>query len=148
MNELDFYKTSGANDQLRGTVVCVHSGVEADPLGKRNQVGVICEADIGLDNIYVDFVDKVGLFSADALLVHLPVEMIHQNMADMAYDVSFPDLKALTQIDLLLRYGEGSVNTRVKAMTIARDNPAIQHLCVEGLDNRISRDISNQYGRE
>jgi hypothetical protein len=137
---------SAADDRLRGTVALVHPDLECDPLNKRNQIGVISEADIDLDNIYVDFVDKVGLFSADALLVLLPPDEIHQNLADMAFDVAFPDLKALTQIDLFLRYGD--VNARFKAMVIARDNPAIQSLCVEVLNKQISRDLPNQYGRD
>jgi len=137
---------SAADDKLRGVVALVHPDLECDPLNKRNQIGVISEADIDLDNIYVDFVDKVGLFSADALLVLLPPDEIHQNLADMAYEVAFPDLKALTQIDLFLKYGD--VNARFKAMAIARDNPAIQPLCVEILNNQISRDRPNQYGRD
>lgn len=137
---------SAADDKLRGVVALVHPDLECDPLNKRNQIGVISEADIDLDNIYVDFVDKVGLFSADALLVLLPPDEIHQNLADMAYEASFPDLKALTQIDLYLRYGD--VNARFKAMAIARDNPAIQPLCLETLNNQISRDIPNHYGRD
>jgi hypothetical protein len=139
---------SAADDRLRGTVALVHPDLECDPLNKRNQIGVISEADIDLDNIYVDFKDKVGLFSADALLVLLPPDDIHQNLADLAYDVAFPDLKALTQIDLFLRYGDGNVNTRFKAMAIARDNPAIQPLCVEALNKKISRNLSNQHGRD
>ena len=137
---------SAADDKLRGVVALVHPELDCDPLNKRNQIGVISEADIDLDNIYVDFVDKVGLFSADALLVLLPPDEIHQNLADMAYEASFPDLKALTQIDLYLRYGD--VNARFKAMAIARDNPASQPLCIETLNNQISRDIPNQYGRD
>ncbi len=137
---------SAADDKLRGVMALVHPDLECDPLNKRNQIGVISEADIDLDNIYVDFVDKVGLFSADALLVLLPPDDIHQNLADMAYEASFPDLKALTEIDLFLRYGD--VNARFKAMAIARDNPALQPLCLETLNNQISRDIPNQYGRD
>lgn len=136
-----------ANEKLRGVVAWVHPDLQADPLNKRDQIGVICEADLAWDNIYVDFVDKIGLFSADALLVLMPMEVIHQNLADMAYDVAFPDLKALTQIDLFLRYG-GDVNARFKALAIARDNPSIQPLCTEVLQNQISRDLPNQYGRE
>ena len=137
---------SAADDKLRGVVALVHPDLECDPLNKRNQIGVISEADIDLDNIYVDFVDKVGLFSADALLVLLPPEDIHQNLADMAYEAPFDELKALTQIDHFLRYGD--VNARFKAMSIARDIPAIQPLCVEILNKQISRDIPNQYGRD
>jgi hypothetical protein len=63
MDDFNSTKRSLENDKLRGVVVFVHPELQCDPLGKRNQVGVICEADIDLDNIYVDFRDKVGLFS-------------------------------------------------------------------------------------
>ena len=78
---------SGANDKLRGVVVLVGHPDDlglADPLGKRNQVGVISEADIGLDNIYVDFRDKTGLFSADALFAFLPSDQIRDNLVNLA----------------------------------------------------------------
>jgi len=139
---------SAADDKLRGVVALVRPDLECDPLNKRNQVGVISEADIDFDNIYVDFVDKVGLFSAEGLWVLLPPDEIHQNLADMAYEAPFEALKAMTQIDLFLRYGDGNVNARFKAMSIARDHPAIQPLCVVTLNNQIAREMPNQYGRD
>lgn len=145
MDDLDFFKMSGANDKLRGVVVFVHPDLFADPLGKRNQVGVISEADIALDNIYVDFRDKVGLFSADALLTFLPSDQIQDNLVNLLQDKTSGEFKALRRVELLVRYGD--VTEKIKAMQTARDHPAIQHLCVEILKDQIFRDISNQYGR-
>jgi len=144
MIDLDFVKMSGANDKLRGVVVFVHPEIVADPLGKRNQVGVICEADIGLDNIYVDFRDKVGLFSADALFAFLPSDQIQDNLENLANDQLSEEFKALQRVELMVRYG--AVTEKIKAMQTARDLPAIQPLCVEILKDQISLDMSNHYG--
>ena len=145
MNDLDFFKMSGANDKLRGVVVFVHPELLADPLGKRNQVGVICEADIGLDNIYVDFRDKTGLFSADALFTFLPADQIQDNLVNLLHDKMSAEFKALQLVELLIRYGD--VTEKIKAMQTARDHPVIQPMCVEVLKGQISRDIFNQYER-
>lgn len=145
MNDLDFFKMSGANDKLRGVVVFVHPELVADPLGKRNQVGVICEADIGLDNIYVDFRDKTGLFSTDALFTFLSADQIQDNLVNMLQDTASENSNALRRVELLLRYGD--VTEKIKAMQTARDFPAIQPMCVEILKDQISRDIPNQYSR-
>lgn len=145
MNDFDFFKMSGANDKLRGVVVFVHPELLADPLGKRNQVGVICEADIGLDNIYVDFRDKTGLFSADALFTFMPSDQIQDNLVNLLHDKISSEYKALQRVELLVRYGD--VTEKIKAMQIARDHPAIQPMCVEVLKDQISRDIPNQYER-
>jgi hypothetical protein len=145
MNDLDFFKISGANDKLRGEVVFVHPKLFADPLGKRNQVGVISEADIALDNIYVDFRDKVGLFSADALFTFLRSDQIQDNLVNLLQDKTSVEFKALRSVELLVRYGD--VTEKIKAMQTARDFPAIQPMCVEVIKDQIFRDISNQYGR-
>lgn len=145
MNDLDFFKISGANDKLRGEVVFVHPKLFTDPLGKRNQVGVISEADIALDNIYVDFRDKVGLFSADALFTFLRSDQIQDNLVNLLQDKTSVEFKALRSVELLVRYGD--VTEKIKAMQTARDFPAIQPMCVEVLKDQIFRDISNQYGR-
>jgi hypothetical protein len=70
----------------------------------------------------------------------MPVDQIHQNLADLAYEVAFPDLKALTQIDLFLRYG--SESKQYNALELARNNKNIQPLCLESLTDQIRRDIS------
>ncbi|MBS1525930.1 MAG: hypothetical protein JST19_09805 [Bacteroidetes bacterium] len=61
------------DDLLRGVVVWVHPSLGIDPLHRQNFIGVICEANLELDDIYVDFVDKVGLYSTDSLFTFLPV---------------------------------------------------------------------------
>lgn len=145
MNDFNSTIRSLENEKLRGVVVFVHPELQCDPLGKRNQVGVICEADIDLDNIYVDFRDKVGLFSADALFTFLLSDQIQDNLVNLLQDKTSGEFKALRSVELLVRYGD--VTEKIKAMQTARDFPAIQPMCVEVLKDQIFRDISNKYGR-
>jgi len=93
------------SDDLAGTPVLVHPALEHDPAGMQGEVGVISKADIFWDDFVVSFGGKQGLYPSDALLVLLPDEEIHRNLADIAYETPFAELKALTQIDLFLRYG-------------------------------------------
>ena len=125
------------NDELTGKLVLVHPGLTHDPAGRQNEIGIIVNSDLADDAILVSFQDnEYASFTSDALLVLLPAEQIHQNLADMAYETSFPDLKALTQIDLLLRYGSG--DTHFKALEMARDNKKIQPFCLDTLENVIA----------
>lgn len=132
-------------EDLKGTPVLVHPGLDYDPAGKQNQIGVISVPDLMNDDVFVAFGDDLGLYSTDALLVLLPAEEIHQNLADMAYETAFPDLKALTQIDLFLRYG--SPGKELTAMQLARDNPNIRPFCLDTLQNQISKNIDQNYSR-
>jgi hypothetical protein len=134
------------NNDLSGKVVLVHPGLEHDPVNKQNQIGVISHADMMQDDVFVDFEGTQGLYSSDALLVFRENEEIHQHLADMAYETPFVELKALTQIDLFLRYG-GDNSARM-AMEIARDNPVIQRFCLESLNDQLYKDLSNNFGRE
>ena len=146
MDDLYFYKHAGANDKLRGVFVLVRPDLECDPLDKRNHVGVICEADLDFDNIYVDFKYNVGLFSAEGLLSFLPGDKIYDNLAGLSAAIKPADFLALGRVDALVCFGD--VADKIKAMAIASDYPAIQPLCVETLQNQISRDIITQYGRD
>lgn len=130
-------------EDLTGTPVLVHPSLDNDPASMQGEIGLISRADLVNDDIFVGFGGKQGLYSSDALLVLLPNEEIHQNLADMAYETSFPVLKALTQVDLFLRYG--NENGAKKAMEIAQANPAIQKYCLETLEDRLSISRSRGY---
>jgi hypothetical protein len=144
MDAFNSWMIARENDKLRGVVVFVHPDV-ADGLGMQNQVGVICEANILLDDYYVDFRVAVGLYSADALFTFLPGDKVHENLAGLSLEDNAAEIMALTRVDLMLRYGD--VTAKINAMALVRDNPAIQSLCVELLQHQISPDLSNQYGR-
>lgn len=146
MDEFNSVLISRENDKLRGVVVLVHPDLRTDGLGMQNQVGVICEANIRLDDFYVDFKVVTGLYSADALFTFLPEDKIHENLAGLTFEDCADEIKTLTQIDLKVRYGD--VTAKINAMFLVRDNPAIQPYCVEILQNQISPDISNYYGRD
>ncbi len=132
------------HDDLTGTLVLVHPELEYDPAGRKNEIGIIVNSDLADDNMLVSFQDnEYASFTSDALLVLLPDEQIHQNLADLAYETSFPDLKALTMIDLFLRYGSG--DTHFKALELARDNKNIQHLCLLSLEDRLELNRGRGY---
>jgi len=130
---------------LKGTPVLVHPELSYDPAGRQNQVGIIREADLMNDDVFVSFNGELALYPAEALFVLLPNEEIHQNLADIAYETPFAELKALTQIDLFLRYG--STGKELTAMHLARDNPAIRPLCLDTLQNQIIKSIDQNYSR-
>jgi len=133
-------------DELKGSVVLVHPDLIDDPLNRQNRVGVISHADLMNDDIFVSFDGDQGLYASDALLTLLPAEEIHQHLADMAYETPFRELKALTQIDLFLRYG--GENKEKMALEIAQLNPDIQRFCLDTLASQIAKDIAKNYGRE
>jgi len=132
-------------DDLKGTPVLVHPELSYDPAGKQNQVGIIREADLMNDDVFVSFNGELALYPAEALFVLLPNEEIHQNLADIAYETPFAELKPLTQIDLFLRYG--SPGKELTAMHLARDNPAIRPLCLDTLQNQLIKSIDQNYSR-
>ena len=132
-------------DDLKGTPVLVHPELSYDPAGKQNQVGLISKADLMNDDVFVSFNGDLALYPAEALFVLLPPEEIHQNLADIAYETPFAELKPLTQIDLFLRYG--STGKELTAMHLARDNPAIRPLCLDTLQNQLIKSIDQNYSR-
>jgi len=124
------------HDELTGTLVLVHPELEYDPAGRQNEIGIIVNSNMPNDDILVGFQDNErALYASDALLILLPDEQIHQNLADLAYETSFPDLKALTHIDLVLRYGSG--DKHFKALEIAKSNKNIRDLCLQTLENSL-----------
>ena len=130
---------------LKGTPVLVHPELSYDPAGRQNQVGIIRAADLMNDDVFVSFNGELALYPAEALFVLLPNEEIHQNLADIAYETPFAELKPLTQIDLFLRFG--STGKELTAMHLARDNPAIRPLCLDTLQNQIIKSIDQNYSR-
>jgi hypothetical protein len=133
------------NDDLKGTFVLAHPELLHDPAAKQNKIGIITQTDLANEDVFVSFGDEPALYEPEALLVLMPMDQVHRNLAELAYDVAFPDLKALTQIDLFLRYG--SETKQHDALELARDHKKIQPLCLESLANQIRRDISQYLGR-
>lgn len=127
-------------DELKGIFVLVHPELPHDPAKKQNEIGSITHSDLSNDDVFVSFGDEPALYEPDALLVLMPMEQIHANLAELAYETTFRDLKSLTQIDLFLRYG--SDNKEFMALELARDNKNIQPLCLESLGEQIRRNLS------
>jgi hypothetical protein len=127
------------NWKMEGTVVLVRPDLTTDPLGKKNHVGVICEANLDFDHIYVQFYYNIVLFSADALLTFLPKDEINKNLAQLPAGISVASFKALIKIGPYLHDDE--LNANVKAMRIVSDHPPIQPLFTGILKNQISPEI-------
>lgn len=132
-------------DELTGTLVLIHPELEFDPAGRRNEIGIIVNSDLDNDHILVSFQDNTyDLFTSDALLLLLPDEDIHRNLAEMDHHSPWEDIKSLTQIDLVLRYGTG--DKHFKALELARNNKNVQSLCLQTLENKL--DINRGRGYE
>jgi hypothetical protein len=127
-------------DELKGTFVLVHPELPHDPANRQNVIGIITHSDLPNDDVFVSFGGEPALYEPDALLVLMPMDQIHANLAELAYETTFRDLKSLTQIDLFLRYG--SENKQLVALELARDNKNIQPLCLESLGEQIRRSLS------
>ena len=126
------------NNELTGTLVLVHPELEFDPAGKRNEIGIVVNADLDTDSVLVGFQDNTrGLFTSDALLVLLPGEDIHRNLAQTDHHDPWENIRSLTQIDLVLRYGTG--DKHFKALELARDNQDVHSVCLETLANSLDR---------
>jgi hypothetical protein len=132
-------------DDLKGIPVLVHPDLRDDPAGKQNQLGVISHADLANDDVFVSFGYETALYATDALLILIPQLEVYQHTVDMAFDLALPDLKALTQIELLMRYG--TAITQQTALQLARDNTAIQPFCLDTLQNQINKNIDQNLSR-
>jgi hypothetical protein len=132
-------------EDLKGTLVLVHPELAHDPAGKQNQIGIISYTDLVNDDVFVSFGYETALYATDALLMLLPQLEIYQYTNEMAFELALPDLKTLTQIELLLRYG--TAITHETALQLARDNKNIQPFCLDTLQNQLQKDIDQNYSR-
>ncbi|WDF80760.1 hypothetical protein PQ469_12155 [Mucilaginibacter sp. KACC 22773] len=130
------------NTELTGGLVLVHPALEHDPAGKQNTIGVIRFADMADDGFYVAFSDHTtALYASDALFVLKSVDEIHHLLVDHGDRLAFPELKALTQLDLTIRYGDG--DKLRNALQLAVNNPDIQPLCLDLLKDVIQLQQTN-----
>lgn len=126
-------------DELKGLPVLVHPQLDFDPAAKQNEIGIIMSADIDNNDVFVSFEDRtLGLYSTDALLALLPAREIHQHVIDHAAVLAWPDLKVLTQIELMLKYG--SEPTRESALKLAQQNQNIWTFCLDTIHNQLGPD--------
>lgn len=125
------------NTELTGQLVLVHPELSDDPAERQNTIGIITFADLSMDDFYVGFQDNTtGRYASNALLILKPMDEIHQLLVDRGDLLSFPDLKALTHLDLTLRYATG--DRTWSALQLAANNPAIQTLCLDVLNDTIA----------
>ena len=118
------------NNELNTQLVLVHPGLSDDPAGRQNEIGIIVSTDVPGDDFCIGFQDNTrGRYPSGALFRLKPMDEINQLLVDQGARLSFPELKALTQLDLALRYGPG--DRAFNALQVAADNPAIHSLCLD-----------------
>jgi len=134
------------NDELRGIPVLVHPELGDDPAQRQNEVGLVSYTDLANDDIFINFPDGgQGLYATDALLVFKPIGQIQGFLTEVGPHLAAPNLKALTQIELLLHYG--SVEQHMVAMHLTQSNPAIQPWCLETLEHKIAMEQNQNVQR-
>lgn len=126
-------------DDLIGQLVLIHPEISTDPAGKAGQVGIITDADIEMDNIYVGFRKKgQGLYGADALLILRKPENIKDLMNIYKHDLSVDDYKALFQISLLQEFKQSTANTKT-ALSLALQSEAVRDIAMRSVENLLGR---------
>jgi hypothetical protein len=129
------------NHQLIGTVVHIHPEVIC-LLSKQNHVGVISEANIDLDNYYVDFEDRfTGLYGADALITLLPTDILLENLRSLK---SVPQ-DILHSIEFIAKNIE--VREKINLMRLLREIPEVYKLCTQPLQEHNAQARNNQNRR-
>jgi len=115
--------------------VLVHPELENDPDERRNEIGIIVSDNLN-HKIRVSFQDNTcSNFTSDELFLLKPIGEIQQMLIDQGQYLSLPDLKALTQLDLMLRYGNG--DKAWDALKLAANNPGIHEFCLDRLDDKL-----------
>nr|WP_082855889.1 hypothetical protein [Mucilaginibacter sp. L294] len=129
------------NHELIGTVVHIHPKVIC-LLSKQNHVGVISEANVELDNYYVDFEDRfTGLYSAATLTTLLPTDSLLKNIRSLE---SVPQ-DILNSIEIIAKSNE--VMDKINLMRLLRDNPEAYKLCTQPLQEHNAQALNNQNRR-
>lgn len=93
--------------ELSGSLAMVNPRLSNDPGLRQGQIGLIVDADLANDDIYVGFgKDRVVLYSSDALLVLQKQRDIDANAMANRFEMTSPDFKALMQIGLWQQSGK------------------------------------------
>lgn len=122
-------------NELHGTLVLVHPGLENDPAGQQGKVGILTYVDSN-DEIYVSFANKVeGHYSPNALLQLKDRSELFPGLMTDASLLDLNDFKDLYKISLLQDTGRSTDIWR--ALEIAGNNPAIWSKCLVPVENSI-----------
>ncbi|WP_184549848.1 hypothetical protein [Mucilaginibacter sp. FT3.2] len=123
-------------DELTGTFVLVNPGLTHDPAGRQNQVGLVTEANLDDDDLYVSF-GKSGQsrYSSDALLVLKSNASVYSEMMGNRMQLSNEDFKTLFQVNLL-QQSDRTVPNRM-ALQLLKDHPNLHQYALIPLNDKL-----------
>lgn len=131
------------NNELQGTQVLVRPDLEHDPAGQQGKIGVVSYVS-QVDDNYVNFGDKEGVYASGALLkLKHKQEIFSEVMNSGNIEVKdFKDLYKIAQLQDL-----GRPKDIAQALEIARDNPAIWERTLEPTGETLAQRQTQTVGR-
>jgi len=111
------------NNEILGTLVLVHPGLENHPAGREGDIGIVAYVDSPQNEVYLRFPDEAeGVYPSDALFMLKDREQLFPD-ASAGSGMNLDNYKDLFKISTLQQMGRG--RDLFSALEIARDNPAI-----------------------
>lgn len=124
-----------------GTYAIVNPQVTNDPANRQGKIGMIVDANIENDDIWVSFgKTEVGLYSTNALMVLQKPDLISQNAMDKRFEISGADFKRLMEISLL--QADRGPESAKKALEMARSSEAVMQNSVTTLQDKLGLDLN------
>lgn len=134
-------------EELTGMLALVHPALSHDPAGKQNQVGMITDADLANDDIYIGFAKgEQGRYSADAVLIMKPANTIHFDLMQNRLKLEVTDFKTLMRI-ALLRQGHPTMADKRSAMAMAMQNETLRNNSMATVAEAYPQEMSISIGR-
>lgn len=130
-------------DDLIGKVVMVHPTLTYDPVKMQGETGTITHINPESDDVYVRFQNgKLGLYSADALLILTPARELIENLRDENSTLDRSDILEIFQIYLLQASENFEYEKEALEMAVAK--PGIYFAIIRPLHDWIIRNQNNQ----
>jgi len=131
-------------NELHGSLVLVHPGLENDPANKQGRVGIIAYVN-NKDEIFVRFGTIEGKYAPNALLRLKDRETLFTDLLEDASKLDLKDYKDLYKISVLQEMGRAADTWR--ALEIAGKNPAIWEKALKPVQNSIPLRMAQSIGR-
>jgi hypothetical protein len=133
------------HNNLHGTLAVVRPDLENDPVRQQGEIGIITYVDMN-NEVYVIFDNgKEGIYQGEALLQFKTQDEVKASSVDNAREMALKDYKDVFKIGLLLDLGRST--DLMKALEIARDNPAIWRDVFVTVGERIDQRQKQLVGR-
>jgi hypothetical protein len=124
-----------------GTYAMVNPQVLNDPDNRQGKIGMIVDAHIENDDIWVSFgKSEVGLYSTNALMVLQKPDLISQNAMDKRFEISGADFKQLMEISLL--QADRRPENAKTALDMARSSEAVMRNSLTTLQDKLGLELN------